>query len=588
MGQDKENPPKDEKPQRSTLPFHVDPDEGGVITSQPQTHVVRTPNPPPNADLPPPLHASYTSRLTPAPATRHMAPPTPRSRTMHRLKQAAQTAKHGGPQQDDTTTTDQHLPTLGAVSPTSPISRMTPPPATRQPNVATPATQHKENTPNHNHKAEISELMKTMSNEEIDVAKRASSGSVTGFVLIVEDDVVNSRILQIHLEKTGLDTHVARDGHEALQIASELRPDLIVLDVMLPSMNGFEICERVRKIKDLDDIPIIFLTSQETEEEMLHAYEIGADDYIPKSQFKPTVLAAKIKKFLRRRERHLSQSVETLKSGMVIDGRYEILREIGRGGMGMVYLVRHQRLGFTLALKAMSVDRPNREKSVQRFMREIQSLAELHHPNLVRIHDCGEYGQIPYYVMEYIPGGSLFQRLQHEGAIRPREALSIVGKLSAGLQCAHESRILHRDLKTENILFKRDGEPVLTDFGLVLNFADDSKRLTKVGCVVGTPHYMSPEQITQPNDIDGRSDVFSLGIVLYEMLTGQNPLLHYNRTEVMIKIVTEDIPSPLTLNPHIPPQAVGICMRALRRKRSERFPSALAMSLACNQIARTL
>lgn len=587
MGQDKETPSQPKKEKASSLPFYVDPSEGGVITTQAQSESLPVSvNPtPPHGNLPLPPMA--VSRLTPAPATRHMAPPTPRSRTMQRLKEAAQTAKNGNSQDGSTIDTHPQLPPLGPAAPIPPQSRMTPPPATQAPQ-SNPGIAPSPSALNPTPQSEISELMKTISTEDLTTARQASSGSITGFVLIVEDDVVNSRILQIHLEKTGLDTHVARDGHEALQIASELRPDLIVLDVMLPTMNGFEVCERIRKLKDLDDVPIIFLTSQETEEEMLHAYEIGADDYIPKSQFKPTVLAAKIRKFLRRRERHLSQSVETLKSGMLIDGRYEILREIGRGGMGVVYLVRHQRLGFTLALKAMSVDRPNREKSVKRFMREIQSLAELHHPNLVRIHDCGEYGKIPYYVMEYIPGGSLFQRLQHEGALPVRETLEIVGNLASGLQCAHENRILHRDLKTENILFKRDGEPVLTDFGLVLNFADGSKRLTKAGCVVGTPHYMSPEQITQPNDIDGRSDVFSLGIVLYEMLTGQNPLLHYNRTEVMIKIVTEDIPSPTTINPNLPPQAVSICMRALRRKRSERFPSALAMSLACNQIARTL
>lgn len=408
---------------------------------------------------------------------------------------------------------------------------------------------------------------------------------MTGFVLIVEDDAVSSRLLQIHLEKSGLDTHIARDGQEALQIAEELRPDLIVLDVMMPKMNGFEVCEHIRRLPDLHDVPIIFLTGEMQEQKIIQAYDLGADDYISKSGFKPTILAAKIKQFLRRRQRQVFQNVDALKPGMLLGARYEILREIGRGGMGVVYLVRHQRLGFQLALKAMNIQRPNREKSQLRFLREIKSLAELHHPNLVRIHDSGEFGQIPYYVMEYVPGGSLYQKLQERGALSAKESLQIAGKLAAGLQCAHECRILHRDLKTENILFRKDGEPVLTDFGLVLDIADESKRLTKVGCVVGTPHYMSPEQITQPNDIDGRSDVFSLGIVLYEMLTGQNPLLHYNRTEVMVKIVTEDIPSPLTHKSDLPPTAVEVCMRALQRKRSLRFPSALAMSIACSQAA---
>lgn len=434
--------------------------------------------------------------------------------------------------------------------------------------------------------ADFQDLMMTIDTEEF--TSWQGSESVAGFVLIVEDDAVSSRLLQIHLEKSGLDTHIARDGQEALQVAEELRPDLIVLDVMMPKMNGFEVCEHIRRIPDLQDVPIIFLTGEEQEQKIIQAYDLGADDYISKSGFKPTILAAKIKQFLRRRQRQNYQSVESLKAGMLLGGRYEILREIGRGGMGVVYLVRHQRLGFPLALKAMNIQRSNREKSQQRFLREIKSLAELHHPNLVRIHDSGEFGQIPYYVMEYIPGGSLYQKLQEQGALSTKEALQIAGKLASGLQAAHECRILHRDLKTENILFRKNGEPVLTDFGLVLDIADESKRLTKVGCVVGTPHYMSPEQITQPNDIDGRSDVFSLGIVLYEMLTGQNPLIHYNRTEVMVKIVTEDIPSPLTHKPDLHPMAVDVCVRALQRKRSLRFPSALAMSVACEQAMQRL
>lgn len=408
-----------------------------------------------------------------------------------------------------------------------------------------------------------------------------------GVVLVVEDDVVHSRLIQHHLQKIGIESHLAKDGLEATELASKIRPDLIILDVVIPKMNGFQVCEHIRKIEDLDDVPIIFLTSITQESRILEAYDLGADDYMLKP-FTPAVLAAKVKKAVLRRKRHKSQAIQSFAPGMLIDGRYEVLSEIGRGGMGTIYLVRHQKLGFTLAVKSINPERPNREKALIRFQREIQALAALQHPNLIRIHDCGEFGNIPYYVMDYIPGGSLYQRLQEEGSLPVMDALEISAKIASGLQCAHEHHILHRDLKTENILFTKDGEPVLTDFGLVLNFADDSKRLTKVDCVVGTPHYMSPEQLTKPNEIDGRSDVFSLGIVLYEMLTGQNPLIQYNRTEVMIKIVTEDIPSPLTINPNIPEVAAHICQRALQRRRTQRYPSALAMTLACQQAIRRL
>jgi serine/threonine protein kinase len=203
----------------------------------------------------------------------------------------------------------------------------------------------------------------------------------------------------------------------------------------------------------------------------------------------------------------------------------EIQEIVGRGGMGVVYKARHRGLHRLVALKILSVD-PDREPAVaERFVREAHALAALDHPSIVRVHDCGRTGELLYLVMEFVEGANLRQVIRG-GELAPREALAIVSELCSALGYAHSQGVVHRDIKPENVIVTTLGRVKVADFGLakILDPSAGPERLTKAAQAMGTPHYMAPEQIEHPLTVDHRADIYSLGVVLYELLTGELPL----------------------------------------------------------------
>ncbi|MCX6904443.1 MAG: serine/threonine-protein kinase [Verrucomicrobia bacterium] len=205
--------------------------------------------------------------------------------------------------------------------------------------------------------------------------------------------------------------------------------------------------------------------------------------------------------------------------------QFEILECLGRGGMGVVYKARQPKLDRFVALKILLPERRGGGQFGERFAREARALARLSHPDIVAVHDFGEAGGYPYLVMEYVDGLSLRQLLQR-GKLAPEEALVIVPKICAALQFAHQQGVVHRDIKPENILLDKQGQVKIADFGIAKIVAPGVQDLSLTGGkdVVGTPHYMAPEQLEQPTKVDHRADIFSLGVVFYEMLTGELPL----------------------------------------------------------------
>jgi serine/threonine protein kinase len=202
----------------------------------------------------------------------------------------------------------------------------------------------------------------------------------------------------------------------------------------------------------------------------------------------------------------------------------EILECLGRGGMGVVYKARQPRLNRFVALKILARDREQNGQFAERFTREAQALARLSHPNIVAVHDFGEAGGHCYLVMEFVDGVSLRQLLL-AGKMPPEQALTIVPKICEALQYAHEQGIVHRDIKPENVLLDKKGRVKIADFGLAKILGQEKDfRLTGARDVMGTPHYMAPEQIEKPQTVDHRADIYSLGVVFYEMLTGELPL----------------------------------------------------------------
>jgi TonB family protein len=234
----------------------------------------------------------------------------------------------------------------------------------------------------------------------------------------------------------------------------------------------------------------------------------------------------------------------TMKSDFPRIPGYWIERELGRGGMGIVYLAHEGKLDRMVAIKVVELLNTQTGEQAERFINESRTAARLQHSNIVPIYDVGLEGNLYYMAVEYFPGGTL-RDLLNAGPI-PGGALLVVERLADALHYAHSLGFIHRDVKPENIIFRRDGTPVLSDFGIA-RAVDAITRLTQAGKAVGTPHYMSPEQ-ARGLDLDGRADLYSLGVVFYEMLTGDVPYEAQDNIAVAIKHIQEPIPG---LPPHL-------------------------------------
>src|SRR5438876_2065673 len=256
-----------------------------------------------------------------------------------------------------------------------------------------------------------------------------------------------------------------------------------------------------------------------------------------------------------------------------LSDRYAIERELGRGGMATVYLARDVRHERRVALKVL---RPEVAAALgpERFLREIQIAAQLAHPHILPLHDSGAAGAFLYYVMPYVEGESLRDRLERESQLPVEQAVQIAREVADALSDAHGHDVVHRDIKPENILFEA-GHAVVSDFGIARAItATAGDTLTETGIVIGTPAYMSPEQASGTDPIDGRSDVYSLGCVLYEMLAGEPPYTGPSAQIVMAKRLTDPVPSVRRLREGIPPALDAAVSRALAKAPADRFGTA--------------
>ena len=255
--------------------------------------------------------------------------------------------------------------------------------------------------------------------------------------------------------------------------------------------------------------------------------------------------------------------------------RYNVDRSVGRGGMAQVYEGTDTVLGRTVAIKVLAPQYARDEAFVARFRREAQAVARLNHPGVVSVYDTGSDDGVHYIVMEYVPGRTLAQVLEQEGRLQPERAAEIARSVAQALAFAHSAGIIHRDVKPGNIMLGSSGGVKVMDFGIAR--ALSSQTLTQTATVLGTASYLSPEQ-AQGEALDARSDIYSLGVVLYEMLTGRPPFSGDTPVAVAYKHVREDPVLPSTLAPEVTPDLEAIVMKAMAKNAANRYATSQEMA----------
>ncbi len=261
---------------------------------------------------------------------------------------------------------------------------------------------------------------------------------------------------------------------------------------------------------------------------------------------------------------------EDLSRGTVFAGRYEVIEEIGRGGMGKVYRVYDQKINEIVALKLIKPEIGFNEKAVERFKNELKVARKISHRHICRLYDLGEYALAHFITMEYVEGEDLKKFIRRAGQMTPGKAISLAKQVCEGLIEAHRLGVIHRDLKPQNVMIDRDGNARIMDFGLA-RFVE-TEGVTGSGIMLGTPEYMSPEQVDL-KDVDARSDIYSLGIIMYEMVTGRVPFQGETPLSIAIKHKSEKPRDLHELNPLVPDALTRLIYKCLEKDRAERYQS---------------
>ncbi len=271
-----------------------------------------------------------------------------------------------------------------------------------------------------------------------------------------------------------------------------------------------------------------------------------------------------------RRHSHDRETVDTDTPlpPVVLSGEYEFVKQLGRGGMGVVYLARQRGLKRNVAYKVLTQFGSLDPETLGRFRGEAETLAKLHHPSIVQVYDAGSANGSPYLAMEYVAGGSLAERVR-SGRQDPRAAAAVIATVAGAVGHAHAHGIIHRDLKPANILLTADGRPKVADFGLARDLA--SAGVTRTGYIAGTPAYMAPEQLTGNRDLGPAVDIWALGAMLYELLAGTVPFAGDDPPQILANILRHEPVSLRRWQPHLPRDLETICMKCLQKEPGRRY-----------------
>ncbi len=415
-------------------------------------------------------------------------------------------------------------------------------------------------------------------------------------LLVVDDEEMNRDVLSRRLERKGYQVVVASGGREAIDTVAGQPIDLVLLDVMMPEVDGLQVLQVLRRRHSQTQLPIIMATAKGESEDVVRALELGANDYVVKPLDFPVVLA-RVESQLRSRaaapksvddQGDREPSPSEVGPGVTLAGKYRLDALMGSGTFGAVYRARHLELAHDVAVKvlrsAMSAD----PEALSRFRSEGAAACRLSHPNAVAVHDSGVTGgDVAYLVMELLDGVSLDRELAESGMLAPRRAAELLLPVLEVLAEAHEAGLIHRDVKPGNVFLHRArGREVVKvlDFGIakLMGETATSQQLTRDGLLVGTPTYMAPERLNN-EDYDGRSDVYSVGVMLFLMLAGRLPYVA-ERGDLMALVVQhmrQPVPSVREHAPGVSAEIEAVVTRALAKSPEER-PNArdLARQLA--------
>jgi tRNA A-37 threonylcarbamoyl transferase component Bud32/CheY-like chemotaxis protein len=402
-----------------------------------------------------------------------------------------------------------------------------------------------------------------------------------GRVLVVEDDPYWQSLIRETLEAE-YQVVVAATYDEARRVLERVRNqqervDLVTVDMGLPSQLQSEdaTVEAGQRIvnylsRSHPHIPCIVVTglpdiSTTQVRDLFKRYNVF--DFIAKSQFDLGEFLDIVGRAVDRTRRTESQDDQRC------IGRYEIVRELGQGAMGIVYQALDPNIQRTVALKALRPDLTRDPEFRQRFRREARSAGRLAHPGIVTVFDAGEQDDVSFLVMEYLEGQTLEQLIAEGGALEPARARGIAAQVCDALDYAHNAQVIHRDVKPSNIILLPSDRVKLTDFGIARIVAEP--RMTRTG-IVGTLDYMSPEQ-AMGKDVDHRADIYATGVVLFEMLVGHPPFRADNPSATILKLVSEPMPSARALRPSISAETEAVILKATAKAPSQRYQTAAKM-----------
>ena len=411
-------------------------------------------------------------------------------------------------------------------------------------------------------------------------------------ILVVDDDPMIRSMLSEILSPRGYQIDLSEGSGDALEKLIDYKFQLLLLDANLPGISGFELLKYCKKHHP--DMEIIMITGNPELDDAISTVKDGAFDYIAKpfSLEKLTTRVAEALKVQREKIKSLSMVSNTSTATIMASAcsqdtplpDYKVIRTLGAGTMGVVLLVEKENKRFALKILRKEGDPESHASRVKRFLREAEILSQIDHPNVVRIYDSGfpKNSDVPFILMEYVDGKPLTEYIKkHE--LSMEQKLYVVAQIAAALAVVHKFGVLHRDVKPSNVLIAEGFIAKLSDFGIA-RVSDSS--LTMTHEVLGSPAYMTPESFNSKKPIDNRSDIFSLGILSYELITGCKPFHGETVAEMMGAIQHARPIEPKKLMPDLPQAVQDILANMLQKNPEDRYQSATKVVQAINNLGR--